>query len=66
MRAEYSNAVNEALKNAPTAFRKVLSGQVSLLVQDFHHPSLYAKKYDESKDRYPRGSTGTGGSASGL
>jgi plasmid maintenance system killer protein len=25
---------------------------MSLLVQDLHHPSLHAKKYDESNDRW--------------
>ena len=38
MKAEYSNAVNEALENAPAAVRKAFYRQVGLLVQDLHHP----------------------------
>ena len=52
MKAEYSDAVNEALKDAPVAVRKAFYKQVSLLVQNLHHPSLHAKKYDESNDRW--------------
>ena len=52
MKAEYSNAVSEALENAPVAVRKAFFKQVSLLVQNLHHPSLHAKKYDESNGRW--------------
>ena len=52
MKAEYSNAVNEALENAPAAVRKAFFRQVSLLVQNLYPPSLHAKKYDESNDRW--------------
>jgi len=52
MKAEYSNAVSEALVDAPEAVRKAFYKQVSLLVRDLHHPSLRAKKYDESNDRW--------------
>jgi mRNA interferase RelE/StbE len=52
MRAEYSAAVNEALKKAPAAVRKAFFKQVRFLVQNLHHPSLRAKKYDEGEDRW--------------
>ena len=52
MKAEYSNAVNAALEDAPEVVRKAFFKQVSLLVQNLHHPSLRAKKYDESTDRW--------------
>jgi hypothetical protein len=51
MKAEYSIAVNEALEDATAAVRKASFKQVSLLVHNLHHPSLRAKKYDESTDR---------------
>jgi hypothetical protein len=35
---------------APAAVRKAFDKQVRLLVDNLHHPSLHAKKYDESDD----------------
>ena len=52
MKVEYSDAVNEALENAPAAVRKAFFKQVKFLAQNLHHPSLRAKKYDESQDRW--------------
>jgi len=52
MKAEYSNAVNEALEDATAPVRKAFFKQVSLLVQNLHHPSLRAKKYAESTGRW--------------
>ena len=52
MKALYSDAVNEALENAPDPVRKAFFKQVALLVQNIHHPSLRAKKYDEANDRW--------------
>ena len=52
MKAEYSDAVNEALENAPVVVRKAFFKQVNLLVQNLQHPSLRAKKYDEANDRW--------------
>ena len=50
MKVEYSDVVNEALENAPAAVRKAFFKQVKFLAQNLHHPSLRAKKYDESQD----------------
>jgi plasmid maintenance system killer protein len=33
-------------------FARRSSNKVGLLVQDLHHPSLHAKKYDKSNDRW--------------
>jgi hypothetical protein len=35
---------------APAALRKAFDKQVRLLVENLRHPSLHAKKYDESED----------------
>ena len=52
MKVVYSHAVIEALGNAPPTVRKAFFKQVTFLVRDLHHPSLHAKKYDESSDRW--------------
>jgi hypothetical protein len=52
MKAQYSEAVSEALETAPASVRKAFFKQVNLLVQNLHHPSLHAKKYDEGNDRW--------------
>jgi plasmid maintenance system killer protein len=35
---------------APAAVRKAFDKQVRLLVENLYHPSLHAKKFDESED----------------
>ena len=35
---------------APTSVRKAFDKQASLLIENLHHPSLRAKKYDEAND----------------
>lgn len=35
---------------APANVRKAFDKQAKLLVEDLHHPSLRAKKYDEAND----------------
>ncbi|MGA2040341.1 MAG: hypothetical protein ABSH42_13775 [Bryobacteraceae bacterium] len=52
MKVEYSQAAIEALENAPSSVRKAFFKQVTFLVQNLQHPSLHAKKYDESSDRW--------------
>jgi hypothetical protein len=34
---------------APANVRKAFDKQMKLLVENLHHPSLHAKKYDESE-----------------
>lgn len=50
MRADYSARAGKALDDAPAAVRKAVFKQVKLLELNLHHPSLRAKKYDESQD----------------
>ena len=52
MKAEYSEAVTEALALAPAPVRKAFFKQINFLVQNLQHPSLHAKKYDEANDRW--------------
>ncbi len=52
MMVEYSAAVTEALEKAPAAVKKAFFKQIKLLEQNLRHPSLRAKKYDETKDRW--------------
>lgn len=40
---------------APLTIHKALDRQVALLVENPHHPSLHAKKYDESRDIWQAG-----------
>ena len=39
-----------SLKNAPPAVQLAFAKQLRFLVDNLLHPSLHAKKYDESKD----------------
>ena len=52
MRVEFDEAVYQALEDAPVAVRKAFFKQLRFLEQNLLHPSLHAKKYDESKDRW--------------
>jgi len=51
MKVVLSDSVLDSLAEAPPAIRKALFKQIAFLERDLHHPSLRAKKYDESKDR---------------
>jgi mRNA interferase RelE/StbE len=50
MKADYSARASKALEDAPAAIRKAVFKQIRLLEQNLRHPSLRAKKYDESQD----------------
>lgn len=50
MNIDYAPGVLDVLEHAPVAVRKAFFKQVKLLQQDLRHPSLHAKKYDESRD----------------
>ena len=52
MKIEYSQALIEALDQAPEAVKKAFFKQIKLLEQNLRYPSLRAKKYDESQDRW--------------
>jgi mRNA-degrading endonuclease RelE of RelBE toxin-antitoxin system len=50
MKIDYLPGALAALEVAPAEVRKAFFKQVVFLEQDLRHPSLRAKKYDESKD----------------
>jgi mRNA-degrading endonuclease RelE of RelBE toxin-antitoxin system len=50
MKAGYSARADASLQRLPPNVRKAFFKQVRLLEQDLRHPSLRAKKYDESLD----------------
>ncbi|MBI4908309.1 MAG: hypothetical protein HY820_32080 [Acidobacteria bacterium] len=52
MKAVYSAAVIETLESAPETIRKAFFKQIVLLEHNLRHPSLRAKKYDETGDRW--------------
>jgi mRNA-degrading endonuclease RelE of RelBE toxin-antitoxin system len=50
MRVVLSEQVIESLKDAPSGVQRAFAKQLRFLVNDLLHPSLHAKKYDESND----------------
>lgn len=52
MKIDYLPRALEALKDAPADVRKAFFKQVTFLAGNLHHPSLRARKYDESRDRW--------------
>ena len=50
MNVVFSNQAIEALKDAPASVQKAFEKQLRFLLRNLHHPSLRAKKYDESQD----------------
>jgi mRNA interferase RelE/StbE len=52
MTVELSLRAIEQLAAAPLPIQKAFIKQISYLVRDMRHPSLQAKKYDESQGRW--------------
>ena len=52
MKIVLTDVVVEALKDAPLPVQRAFDKQLRLLAANLHHPSLRAKKYDESTDRW--------------
>ena len=52
MKRVLTENARESYVEAPPAVRKAFDKQAKLLEQNLRHPSLRAKKYDESKDRW--------------
>ena len=50
MKADYSERAGAALQGLPADVRRAFFKQVKLLEQNLRHPSLRAKKYDESRN----------------
>jgi plasmid maintenance system killer protein len=48
MKAALSDRALIAIADAPVPVRKAFHKQLALLERDLRHPSLHAKKYDES------------------
>jgi mRNA-degrading endonuclease RelE of RelBE toxin-antitoxin system len=50
MNVVLSDRAIESLSDAPPNVRRAFEKQLRLLLSNLQHPSLHAKKYDESKD----------------
>ena len=50
MKRQLTAAAAEDYAEAPLAVQRAFDKQVKLLVENFRHPSLRTKKYDESRD----------------
>lgn len=50
MRVARTNHFLRSYHKAPADIRRAFDKQVVLLVENLHHPSLHAKKYDEARD----------------
>jgi mRNA interferase RelE/StbE len=50
MKWQHSDLSEEDYQNAPLRIQKAFDKQIRLLTVNILHPSLHAKKYDESKD----------------
>jgi hypothetical protein len=50
VKIDYLPRAQQALEDAPIDVRKAFFKQVGFLEQGLRHPSLKAKKYDESED----------------
>jgi mRNA-degrading endonuclease RelE of RelBE toxin-antitoxin system len=50
MKIDYHPKAVEQLEEAPAEVRKAFFKQVKFLEENLRHPSLHAKKYDESRD----------------
>ena len=50
MKADYSERAGKTIESLTSQVREALFKQVKLLEQNLRHPSLRAKKYDESQN----------------
>jgi mRNA-degrading endonuclease RelE of RelBE toxin-antitoxin system len=50
MKRHYTERFNRSYAEAPPTVRRAFSKQVELLLQNLRHPSLRAKKIDETHD----------------
>ena len=50
MRFEHTGRSRSQTSSAPLHIQRALEKQLHFLVEDLHHPSLRAKKYDEIQD----------------
>jgi hypothetical protein len=59
MRLIFTPHFSRSYTKAPAAIQQAFDKQSLLLLQDLRHPSLRAKKYDESKDLWQARVTGS-------
>ena len=52
MRVRFTERADKDYAQLPPTVRKVFAKQLDLLLTNFRHPSLRAKKYDQSKNRW--------------
>jgi mRNA interferase RelE/StbE len=52
MKLDYTKTALGTLETLPAAIRKAFYKQAGFLVENLHHPSLRAKKYDEAEDKW--------------
>jgi mRNA-degrading endonuclease RelE of RelBE toxin-antitoxin system len=50
MKIRYTATASKAFDEAPEAVQKAFLKQIGFLKDNLKHPSLHAKKYDESQD----------------
>lgn len=50
MRVSYSERFRRSYAEAPAAIQRAFDRKLAFLLQNFHHRSLRAKKYDETRD----------------
>lgn len=50
MRILFSDRAIDSVAQAPAVVRRSFNKQMRFLAENLHHPSLRAKKYDESRD----------------
>src|SRR6266550_908446 len=50
MKIRHTTTASKAFDEAPEAVRKAFLKQIGFLKENLKHPSLHAKKYDESQD----------------
>ena len=50
MRLSYTERFRRSYESAPARIQRAFDRRIALLVQNLRHPSLRAKKYDESRD----------------
>jgi len=59
MRILYSPHFARSYNKAPAKIQRAFDKQALLLLQNFRHPSLHAKKYDESRGLWQARVTGS-------
>jgi mRNA-degrading endonuclease RelE of RelBE toxin-antitoxin system len=52
MKLRYTESALDTLNTLPLPIRKAFYKQAAFLIQNLHHPSLRAKKYSETEDKW--------------